>query len=163
MSQHSASEADFLDLIEEMNGRIERLARAYAQAEDRDDLIQEMRLQLWKSWSSFLGDAKSTTWAYRVILNTALMHKRRRQRKPIVTTRTAEQKVGGATYPTERAILSEFLANLRPVDRAVFVLFLEGVPRDEMTEILGLTASAIASRLNRMKSAFRSAYMEVNE
>ena len=61
MSQHSASEADFLDLIEEMNGRIERLARAYAQAEDRDDLIQEMRLQLWKSWSSFLGDAKPTT------------------------------------------------------------------------------------------------------
>ena len=91
------------------------------------------------------------------------MHKRRLQRKPIVTTRTAEQNVGGATYPTERAILSEFLASLRPVDRAVFVLFLEGVPRDEMTEILGLTASAIASRLNRMKSAFRSAYMEVNE
>lgn len=163
VSQQSASEAEFLELVERMTGQIERLATAYAQTEDRDDLIQEIRLQLWKSWSSFRSDAKPTTWAYRVILNTALMYKRHRKRKPIVTIDTAQNQVGGATYPTERAILSEFLTSLRPVDRAVFVLFLEGVARDEMAEILGLTASAIASRLNRMKSTFRGEYVEVDE
>lgn len=162
MAKPGAIDDAFLDLAREMDARLRRLASAYCGVEEHDDLLQEMRLQIWKAWSSFDGRAKRTTWAYRVALNTALMHRRTTGRR-IATASSDVERIGGQTHAQQAAMLREFLSKLGPVDRAVFVLFLEDMTRDEMVDVLGLSTSAIASRLNRVKNAFRADYMEVDE
>ena len=154
---------EFVALLTAMENRARRLASVYANAQDCEDLIQEMRLQLWKSWSSFRRDARPTTWAYRVILNTALMHRRKESRHSVRNQSSNEDLPGGQSDAVQRALLREFILSLRPIDKAVFVLFLEHVTRSEMVEILGLSESAIASRLSRIKSKFRTTYLEVEE
>lgn len=164
MPRQETIDDEFLKLLSAMSGRFRRLARVYAASEDCDDLVQEMRLQLWKAWPTFSGRAQPTTWGYRVAINTALMHRRKHKSQPAKPASLSEPTAaGGQTHATQKAILAEFLASLKPVDRAVFVLFLEDVTRAEMVEILGMTASAIASRLNRIKAAFRTTYVEVEK
>lgn len=75
------SEAQFLEAVKNSQGIIYKLVGLYANdAEERKDLYQEVLLQAWRSWSSFRGDAKFSTWLYRISLNTILTQKRKSSR-----------------------------------------------------------------------------------
>lgn len=130
-----------------------RLARRYADANDWQDLLQEMQLQLWRSFESYDGRAQPQTWMYRVALNTALSY----VRKP----RWRHQALDGVPEPTclgdprdPLTVLDAFLATLDPLQRSVLLLDLEGVPREQVVEITGLTANAVAVRMTRLRQAF---------
>src|SRR5690606_41777971 len=69
-------EAAFTRMLEENRGALVRLARRYAGPDDWQDLLQEMQLQLWRSFGSFAGRAQRSTWLYRVELDTELSHVR---------------------------------------------------------------------------------------
>ena len=149
----------YLAHLREMQARLFRLASAYADDDQREDLLQEMRLAIWNGWTTFRGGSKRSTWSYRVALNTALMSRRTASRRP-ATGATPAERSGGQDDAAQAAVLREFVRSLEPVDRAVFVLSLEGTPRDEMCETLGLSTNAISTRLSRMKARFRSRYIE---
>ena len=83
MRQEPERQARFVDLVHAHQGAIRKVAALYARdSADREDLFQEIVLQLWRSFESFRGDAAFSTFLYRVALNTALMRLRRSYRRP---------------------------------------------------------------------------------
>ena len=157
---HASDRSDaFSRLVRDNERALVRLARLYAAPQDRADLLQEMHLQLWRSWPGFDGRAQASTWVYRVALNTALSHGRkpRREHQPI----DAAPERGDAGTPGDpSAVLEAFLATLDPVQRAVLLLDLEGLEREQVAEVLGLTPNAVAVRMTRLRQAFEARFVE---
>jgi RNA polymerase sigma factor (sigma-70 family) len=155
------NEQDYLAMLRENEAALMRLARHYAGPEDRHDLLQEMHLQLWRSFAEFAGRSERATWVYRVALNTALGYRR----KPVVPM-TAVDHVpdhGDSGSPRDTMdVLAAFLATLDPLQRAVLMLDLEGLEREQIAEITGLSPNAIAIRMTRLRQAFETQFLEQN-
>lgn len=142
---------------------LRRIARVYGgPAGEEEDLVQEILLQVWKGLASFRGDSALATWVYRVALNTALSFRRGAGRRPPTTDADPIQAAGGTigTPRAEAAILREFLDDLGPVDRSVLLLYLEALDHQQIGDVTGLSAGAVAVRLHRIKTAFEERYVE---
>lgn len=155
-------EETLLDMVTTYGGALRRIARVYAGgAGEEEDLYQEMLLQLWRGLPSFRGEAARGTWLYRVALNTALTWRRRASRR--ARNDTIESDVSRPTADagrSEAAILDEFLTTLGAADRSVLLLYMEGLPYEEIAQVTGMTASAVGVRLHRMKRRFTDQYVE---
>ena len=149
----------FARLVRDNERALVRLARAYASPQDRADLLQEMHLQLWRSWPGFDGRAQASTWVYRVALNTALSHGRKPRREHQPFESMPERGDTGAPGDP-MAVLEAFLETLDPVQRAVLLLDLEGLEREQVAEVLGLTPNAVAVRMTRLRQAFEARFVE---
>jgi RNA polymerase sigma-70 factor (ECF subfamily) len=150
---------EFETLLGENHGALVRLARHYAAASDWQDLLQEMRLQLWRSWPSFDGRSQRSTWVYRVALNTALGHRRKPNRQHQSLDSAPER--GDAGVPVdEMALLERFIASLDPIQKALLLLDLEGMEREQIAEVTGLSVNAVAIRMTRLRKTFENDFME---
>jgi RNA polymerase sigma-70 factor (ECF subfamily) len=134
-----------------------KVARAYgADHADREDLFQEIALQVWHSVDAFRGDAAVTTWIYRVALNTALTWKRR-ERKHGQGRQDLDAAAGLLVAPDIRDPRLEWIyariAELDEGNRSLALLMLDGFSYREMSEILGLTESNVGVKINRIKAA----------
>jgi len=152
----------FLAAIGPHEGMLRRLAAVHAEsAEARRDLLQEMLLQLWRSFPEFRWDARFSTWMYRVALNTALLGWRRRLRRPeghlsgdeTALERLAEPAEDGEAVRTLYAAVRQ----LPGIDRAIVTLWLEGRSYEEIAEVTGLGSSNVGVRLVRLKQRLRTA------
>jgi RNA polymerase sigma-70 factor (ECF subfamily) len=153
-------ESQFLQLVHDYDARLHRLCRVYADDEDaRADLYQDILVQLWRSLPSFTGASSQGTWLYRIALNTALDSVRRsgvrRRGAPYLEEALHPQRVARPDEHVERTQIMERLqhaiARLGPVDRALVLLLLEERSYQEMSEILGISVSAVGVRLHRAK------------
>jgi len=149
------SESEFLSLIKENQGIIYKLTGLYAaDAEEKKDLCQEIICQAWKGWPSFKGEAKFSTWLYRISLNTILTQKRRKKLidyredlEPIATS--VEQN----TIQQENSRrLHKAIRELAETDRALISLHLDGYENGEIAEIVGITANNVGVKLHRIKN-----------
>lgn len=149
----------FAVMLQQNQPALVRLARHYAAAFDWQDLLQDMHLQLWRSFDGFDGRARRSTWVYRVALNTALSHQRkpRRQHQPLDSV--AERGDAGAPHD-ELSVLETFLATLDPIQRGVLLMDLEGLDHEQIGEVLGLSPNAVAIRMTRLRQAFEAQFME---
>ena len=158
----SERESCFRELIERNHARWAGVARCYALPGDRDDLLQEILMQLWRSMPRFQGRSAIDTWAYRVALNTALAWNRKaRTRATRLQTRSMDvgHIAGHAESDSrEMRVLDEFLAALSKTDRAVMLLYLDDVPNPQAAEITGLSEGALRVRLHRLRKRFEEAY-----
>lgn len=146
-------------MLEHNQPALVRLARRYAGREDWQDLLQEMHLQLWRSFGSFDGRAQRSTWVYRVALNTALSHVRKPRREH--ASLDAVQEPGDAGHVGDpMAMLDAFLASLDPIPRSVLLLDLEGLSRAQIAQVLGLSENAVAIRMTRLRQTFETRYLE---
>jgi RNA polymerase sigma-70 factor (ECF subfamily) len=147
--------------LEEHRGIVVKVSRSFAPAAaDAADLQQEMLLQLWTSLSSYAGEAKASTWIYRICLNTALTWRRgksRRERHLEPDADVAHLPTGAAS-PAERAGDEEMLAELYAAihalpmfDRALILLALDGLAYREIAEITGLTENHVGVSLTRAR------------
>jgi RNA polymerase sigma-70 factor (ECF subfamily) len=152
------SDTRFQRLLDDNQGRLERLARQYADPADWQDLLQEIHVQLWLSLDSFDGRAQLSTWVYRVALNTAISHRRKR-RLPQAGGAPDDLGDNGATHDS-LDVLREFLASLGSIDRALLLMDLEDMTREQIAEVLGLSIGAIAVRMTRLKQQFSQRYLE---
>lgn len=153
------TEQRFEHMLQQSQPALVRLARRYAGREDWQDLLQDMQLQLWRSFASFDGRAQLTTWVYRVALNTALGHVRKPRREHATLDAMAEPGDGGHVGDP-MVMLEEFLASLDPVSRGVLLLDLEGLSRAQAADVLGISENAAAIRMTRLRKAFESRYLE---
>ena len=133
-----------------------KVARAYgATAAHRDDLLQEIALQVWTSVEAFRGDAAVTTWIYQVALNTALAWNRK-ERKHGRGRQDLEAATGLLIAPTDRdprlEWIYERIAELDEVSRSLALLMLDGFSYRDMSQILGLSESNIGVKINRIKA-----------
>jgi RNA polymerase sigma-70 factor (ECF subfamily) len=134
-----------------------KVARAYgATHSDREDLFQEIALQLWHSVGAWRGDCAAATWMYRVALNTALAWRRKERRH-----QQGRQDIGDASgLLVAPSVLDPRLdwiykriAQLDEANRALALLMLDGFSYREMAQVLGLSEGNVGVRLNRMKAA----------
>ena len=151
----------FRELLERSHARWAGIARAYTNLSDRDDLLQEIALQVWKSLPRFAGRSSVDTWAYRVALNTALAW-RRKAKSRVATGDGDVSQVSGATdsQAQHTRVVDEFLASLSKPDRAAMLLFLDDVAPAEAAEILGTTEGALRVRMHRIRRRFEETHRE---
>lgn len=153
------TEQAFAALLRDNHAALTRLARRYAGADDHRDLLQEMHLQLWRAFGNFDGRAQLSTWVYRVALNTAISHARRPRQEHKPLEEVVER--GDSGDPVDPlALLDSFLSMLDPVQRSVLVLDLEGLSREQIADIFGLTPNAVAVRMTRLRQAFENRFLE---
>ena len=138
-----------------------RLARAYERDDDRrQDLLQEIHLALWRSLAGYDGRCSLRTWVYRVAHNVAASHvlrDRRRGARALVSLDALEARtyaVDGqrvADRRLQQGWLHEMVGQLRPVDRQLMLLYLEGLGVEDIAEIAGLSHTNTGTKIHRIK------------
>ncbi len=131
-----------------------RLTGLYAKPSDREDLFQEILLKIWQKLPAFRGEAKLSTWAYRIGLYTGLNWRRREKvDQPLESIDRIPD-----TYPSASPGLNEELERLqiglrrlRESDRTILLLAMEGFTGSEMADMLGLTENTANVRLHRAR------------
>jgi RNA polymerase sigma-70 factor, ECF subfamily len=137
-----------------------RLAAAYeADVERRRDLLQEIHLAVWQSLARFDGRCALGTWVYRVAHNTATSKCLRHRNSRVRLVSLEDLDVPEAGPDRERAVdeqraiarLQELARQLRPLDRQILLLYLEGLDARETGDVVGLSAANVATKIHRIK------------
>jgi len=128
-------------------------------ADNRHDLFQEIVLQLWKSFPTFRGEAKITTWMYRIALNTAISGYRKRV-KHIKTEDLNEAHFNiseGSDQTNEENFqrLQHAIRQLSEIERAMIMMALDEVPYEEIAETIGITQNNVRVRMNRIREKLK--------
>ena len=153
-------EQKFINLINEHQGLIHKISMMYEHDPDaRNDLFQEIVLQLWKSFPSFRGEAKITTWMYRIALNTAISGFRKSTRH-IKTEDLREVHMNisdawGDDREEDFQKLQWAIRQLSEIERAMIMLALEEMPYEEIAETIGITQNNVRVRMNRIREKLR--------
>lgn len=146
---------EFIDEINKNLGIIHKVANIYfMDSEERDDVIQEMLYHLWKSYPSFKGNSKFSTWMYRVCLNTALTYLNKTKRNTHLPLSPQHINIGEETGsgPNETlALLNRAIESLTQINKGIVLLYLEDLSYEEIAQITGLSKSNISVRLVRIK------------
>ena len=155
------SERGFLEVLGRHEQLINKVIRIYAfDSEDRKDLFQEIVYQLWRSYGSFKGEARISTWLYRVALNTAITSLRRGKKLSEHTELDDQFITTSGSFETpynseQTRQLYSAIRTLGEVDRALVMLYLEDLGYKEIAEVLGLTEDNVGVKLNRIKKKLR--------
>ena len=145
---------EFSELIEKHQGIIHKITMVYAtHSADREDLFQEICLQLWRAFPGFKGEAKFSTWMYRVALNTAISNVRKNSRRPVFETLRGNEKVATEESNDEEQVklLYRGIARLNHIDKAIILLWLEDKSYEEIAEVLGTSRGNIGVKLVRIR------------
>ena len=151
---------NFIRIVESNQGIIRSLCKVYYPGvEDQKDVFQDIVLQLWKSFESFRGESKISTWIYKVSLNTILTKVRNEERK-IVTESivSSELSFSNAMADDEVELLHRVIQSLKELDKAIVILFLEGYKNKEIAQILNVTTTNVSTRLNRVKAELKAKF-----
>ena len=158
-----AQRTRFLALFETYAGAIERLSRGYERdPQRRRDLEQDIWAAAFRAFSSFEGRASERTFLYRVAHNVAATHllRRRRERSREAQSSEDDEQAASPQPDTERSIVSRaelrrlmgLVHALKPADRQLVLLSLEGLDRAEIAEITGVGVDNVSVRLSRLRS-----------
>ena len=162
-------DARYLAAAAEHGSAMQRLASATeANPERRRDLLQDMHVALWRSFASYDERCSVRTWVYRVAHNVAATHvdRERRMRARLVTLDEIEHLPSSENISSEAedsqavARLSAIIRQLGPPDRQIITLYLEGLDAKSISEITGISAGAIATRVSRLKTQLARLFQE---
>jgi RNA polymerase sigma-70 factor (ECF subfamily) len=160
----------FLSIIENHKGILYKIANSYCKdQEDRQDLIQEIIIQLWQSFENYNSQFKRSTWIYRIALNTAISFYRKNKVRRLKTTELSAILATSlkADEPFQDnpnlAILQVFIQELREIDKALILLYLDGLSQKEIAEIIGITPTNVGTKLSRIKKTLRQKFQTINE
>ena len=150
-----ASEKEFISLLNQHQKIVYKVCNLYMDRHsDREDLFQEITLQAWKAYGNFRGDAKFSTWLYRVALNTAITFFRKEKKKPeIFSTDIIPEQPEEADSLIEEQVKAMYAAigDLSKIDKAIIMLYLEDYSYTEIGEMMGITANNVAVKMSRIK------------
>lgn len=154
-------ETIFRRWLAEHAGLMWKVVRAFTVTpEDAADLLQEIALQLWMSLPAFRGEAKESTWIYRVAFNTALAWKRDEKRRHAKHEKFFELNVapgvsaGQHEQARDEELVQRLYAAIRQLpklDASLALMHLDGLSYREMSEVLGITESNVGVKLNRIR------------
>lgn len=152
-----------LELINANIGIAHKVCNAYFRdPADREDALQEMMYQLWRSYGRFDGRSKFSTWMYSVCLNTGLTYKRKlKESEPL--SRAHDQIADVAPKEDKTELLTRAISQLSPVNKAIMLLVLEEMSYDEIAEITGLTKSNVSVRIVRAKKELQERWKDGGE
>ena len=157
----SSKSTKFTKLIEENQGIIHKICRIYTDDDfSHEDLFQEIVLQLWRSFDSFKGDSKFSTWMYRVSLNTAIILIRKKNRT--IATSSLENQIININADENDNVTEERLQLLyaaikllNDVERALVLMYLEDLPYKDIAETIGISEVNARVKMNRAKQKLK--------
>jgi len=158
LKKNDCMEKEFLKTIHGNQQIIYKVCRMYRDnKEDQEDLFQEIVYQLWKSYPTFKGESKVSSWLYRIALNTSIAVYRKAN--PIIDNYAEFPE---NMHPLEEVAVSEneerlfsALRKLNNAEKAVISLYLEDFNYQEIAEITGLSESNVGVKLNRIKNKLK--------
>lgn len=152
----------FLSLLEEHKKILYKVSSAYCRnPADRQDLVQEIVVQLWRSFDRYDDSYRFSTWMYRIALNVAISFSRSEARR---TRNTVPAEVSLLEIADEREsavpdenlqLLQQLLAQLDELDRALMILYLDGNRYDAIAEVLGISETNVGTKIGRIKQKLR--------
>lgn len=156
----SAKEKEFSKLIKDNQGLIIKVSRLYTNSlEDEQDLFQEIVLQLWRSYDTFKGNSKISTWMYRVALNTAITLFRKKTKSPqtdeLMDYHHRDFLEDDDETQTQISLLYKVVKMLPHVERAIVMMYLDDLPYRDISENLGITEVNARVKMNRLKKTLK--------
>lgn len=158
----------FLDILEKNIGIIMKIARAYTSIkQDREDLINDITLELWKSFKNFKGKSKVSTWIYRVALNTSMNYQRKKKNDSLFSaTNDFKTETSEWLYKQNKSEQSEILYQcideLNELNKAIILLYLDSNSHDDISEITGISKTNVGTRISRIKEQIKNLAIKKN-
>jgi len=147
----------FIEQIELNQGILHKVCGMFHDnIQDKEDLYQEIIIQLWKSWNNFKGNSKLSTWMYRVALNTAISmsvssKKQTKARSLSLNDLKYSDETNTDVSNEDIRALYKAISTLSKIEKAVILLYLEEKSYEEIAEITGLSKSNVGVRILRIK------------
>ena len=150
-------ESKFAQTVAEQKSTIYTVCYMFSQdADEVNDLFQEVLVNLWKGFEGFEHRSDVRTWVYRVALNTCIsLDRKRRRSKSVKLTMDINlfEDRDGDTRQVD--MLHKRISRLQPFDRAIVLLWLENLSYEEIGQIVGITAKNVSVRLFRIKEQLK--------
>lgn len=155
----------FISIIREHRKLIYKICYCYcSNPENRKDLQQEIFLQLWKSFDKFDGHVKISTWIYRIALNTAISFYRNDHKYQVRRTNISTEIISLSHDSTSTEIeqniqkLYQIIEQFAPLNKALILLYLEDHKYADIAQILGITETNVATKINRIKKDLKEQF-----
>lgn len=151
----------FTAAIKENEGILFKIAAVYTNSiEDKQDLIQEIIYQLWKSYDSFNQQSRFSTWMYRVALNVAIYQLKVSKKKiltvPIEDQNFNYQEDDNSAIEEKWKLFRKQIEGLNLLDKAIVTLYLDDKSYDEIAEVIGISSSNVGTKLSRIKEKLKT-------
>ncbi|WP_024770240.1 MULTISPECIES: RNA polymerase sigma factor [Aquimarina] len=154
-------EHSFVTNLEQNQNIVHKVCRIYTSDSDsHNDLFQEITIQLWKAYPKFRGDAKFSTWMYRVALNTAITLYRRSKRSiKTADLDTMNFKIKAEEYDDEveqqLKLMYAAVKQLNDIEKALVFLYLEDKSYREIADTMGISEVNARVKMNRVKTKLK--------
>ncbi len=166
MRQAKEESQVFHNLIEQHKGILIKVARTYCKNEDdRQDLMQEMMVQIWKAMPRYNTDFAVSTFLYRICLNVAISYHRKNS-----AIQSSIQQIEDRHFAIEDTetndkeqhliLLDQFINELNELDKALMLLYLEDKSHLEIADVLGLTVTNVATKVGRIKDKLKKRFSQ---
>ena len=125
--------------------------------EEVNDLFQEVLIRLWQGFDNYKGNSKERTWIYRVALNTCISFDRKKRRHNKKQVYMGDDLFGCNEHDSQQTeVLHKRITRLRPLDRAIVLLWLEDISYEAIGSIIGITAKNVSVRLYRIREQLKN-------
>ena len=148
----------FTQLVRENKSTIYTVCYMFSQDEEEvHDLFQETLINMWKGIDSFREESKISTWIYRVALNTCLLQERKKKKevKKVPLTMDVNFFQDEDANAAQVRMLHQRIGKLGLVDRALVMMWLEGMSYDEIGTVMGISAQNVGVKLYRIKEQLK--------
>jgi RNA polymerase sigma-70 factor (ECF subfamily) len=157
--------SQFISLLQDHRALLYKIARIYGQsAADRDDLTQEAIANLWRAFPRYDSQLQFSTWMYRVCLNVAISWQRRERtqtRHLVAADESVLDNLCDIEDPPENedvSLLYAIIDQLDEMNKALLLLYLDGQSHQEISAVLGITTTNVATRIGRLKERLRAEF-----
>ncbi|MDP9110282.1 MAG: sigma-70 family RNA polymerase sigma factor [Candidatus Eremiobacteraeota bacterium] len=156
----------FAQLVDDHKKIVYKVCTSYCRNRgDRDDLAQEIIIQLWRSFPSFDDRVSFSTWMYRVALNVAISFYRREATRAKHLAPADERLLEIAHAPDDESpgleMLHRYIDDLDPMNKALALLYLDDYSHREIASVLGLSETNVATKIHRLKSSMKTSFAKV--
>jgi len=159
---------EFHQIIEKHKGILFKVAKTYCRNdEDRQDLLQEMMIQIWKSLNKYNETFAITTWLYRISLNVAISFYRKNANRqnsniPLIEDLVSIQDDVSNKKKEQLSLLERFISELNDLDKAIMLMYLEDKSHAEIAETMGLSVTNVGTKLGRIKEKLKKKFSQIN-
>jgi len=160
---------EFIKIISKNKNLIYKVCNAYCKDNsNRQDLEQEILIQLWISFKRYDGRVKTTTWMYKVAINTAISYYRKnstqqKYRSNIDISLISLEYEENNIIDEQISLLYSFIDGLNDMDKALMLLYLDNNKQKEIAEILGITETNVATKIGRIKQSLKKQFINHKE
>ena len=155
--QMETLQKEFAQIVKENKSTIYTVCYMFSKdSEEVDDLFQEVLVNLWKGFDSFMGHSNIRTWIYRIALNTCISLNRKKKLKTIPLSMDVNLFEDSDEDTKQIKLLHDRINKLGPFDKAIVLLWLENISYDEIGAIVGISTQNVASRLFRIKEKLKN-------